>query len=552
MDKLKPILEQKFWIFFALSLIFPLVGWWPETNAKNAEIDKRIAAITASFGTAEKDYSTIANKIWFDEITKVKKVEEERYNVARYYLWDKQRKLQIWPAKYLADRMDGIYSISPENVPKIDKNISKFYRGIYHDEVMKLYNDLKPYKAILKKSKSGPDKLKEEGIIAVRGKERVFPIFNHSGWPKRPPSIKTVWEAQEDLWLLKSIVDAINEMNAGASNISESTIKILVDINFMGGNGRGYKQSKGKSKKVYNADGSLLKKNKNVEQQEQLKLQEQQELRLQNRGKELPLDYSPAEDFGEESGLEIASRSGGRRRGFSFGGNRDDESPVSRKPQGLSKNKKQFRSRAQGDLRYVDNDEKDPFKTRGFQIHLVMDHRKIPQFIEELSKNPWAIRIYRTHIGTSRNSNQFLELLPLSELTLDKSKTKKRRSGGTGFGGFGRREEDSGLQTRKTVKENDKKSGYQLSLTDPYLAEVIISGKFTIYKEPDIIPEEVLNKEKQVAEATQPENEEPHSKDKPDDSQQNEKSSPQDKAGKTQETPENKAKNTKNSVTQLK
>jgi hypothetical protein len=578
MDKLKPIIEQKFWIFFALALIFPLVGWWPETNAKNAEIDKRVAAIDASFGTAEKDYSKTANKIWFDEISKVNKLEENRYNIARYYLWDKQRKLQIWPAKYITDRMEGVYSITPENEQKIDKDIAKFYRTIYHDEAMKLYNKLQPYKATLtkSKSKSNPGKLKEDGIIAVKGQERVFPIFNHAGWFKRPPSIATVWEAQEDLWLLNSIVEAINEMNAGASNISESTIKILADINFLGGKGRGSKQAKGKgkgkNKKRYRDDGTLIKKSENQKEQEKLKLMDQQEIRLQNKGKQLPLGYNPAEDFGVESGLEVISKTGRGGKSFNFsmgGGDRSGRGRSrSRTPQGLNINKKQFRTKAQGNFRYIDNDEKDPFKTRGFQIHLVMDHRKIPQFIEELSKSPWAIRIYRTHVGNSRDTDQFLELLPLSELTIDKSKKKKgakqNKSFTIGSGGFGNREEDREDRTNRAVKETDKKSGYQLSLTNPYLAEVIISGKFTIYKEPDNIPEEVLNKENQVAEAAQPasssneeksenpDNKESQPESKADDSNSGEKPNLQDKPEKTQETPENNSKNTKSSVTQLK
>lgn len=50
MDKLKPILAQKFWILFSMVLIMPMAGYFMTKGKLAAEIDDRLKKLNDSFG----------------------------------------------------------------------------------------------------------------------------------------------------------------------------------------------------------------------------------------------------------------------------------------------------------------------------------------------------------------------------------------------------------------------------------------------------------------------------------------------------------------------
>src|SRR5206468_2601996 len=45
--------------------------------------------------------------------------------------------------------------------------------------------------------------------------------------------------------------------------------------------------------------------------------------------------------------------------------------------------------------RYLDDDETQPFKRRGFYFKVVMDHRKVPDLLAELMNSPYPVEIVR-------------------------------------------------------------------------------------------------------------------------------------------------------------
>lgn len=543
MDKLKPVLEHKFWIFFTLALIIPVVGWWPSANQKNQKITARTQEIEGSFSQANKDVSKLANSKWTNELTKINQEEEKEYKLAHYYLWSEQAKHRVWPDKYLSERFEGVQEMTPEIAAKIDSDSALFYRSNYKQNYVKsLYDSLNPY--IVRRTKS--DTLKEEGIVAIANKERTFPIFDDSDWDYRAPSIQTVWEAQENLWLLKSLVDAINSMNAGSQVITEAPIKAIYDIDFLGGQGRGVvPEGEEKSEKKYDSYGRLIVDKKNNAGEEKEK-QERQDKRFQKLGSDLPLAYNPAEVFGQETTVDSTFRIKQNKKGpkIRFGGDtdaQDDDSSNRRssRTMGVGDYIKDFPKTAQNQHRFVDNDDNEPFRTRGFHMHLLMDHRKIPQFIEELSKSPWAIRIHRCQFQAEKTQKYFENLLSLESMIVEPPRTNQNVSPKRGFS-FGSGDSDNNDEKRANaskVDEQKTKLGYTIALNDPYVAEVYISGKFVIYKKPVQIPEEITNQEKQVAETDQgiPENSEEKtdsdqpegSSDAPDNNQEQTEPSPE-------------------------
>jgi hypothetical protein len=52
---------------------------------------------------------------------------------------------------------------------------------------------------------------------------------------------------------------------------------------------------------------------------------------------------------------------------------------------------------AQSQKRYVDEDPALPFKTRAFKMTVVMDSRKLPEFLDELTNSSWPVTGLRVH-----------------------------------------------------------------------------------------------------------------------------------------------------------
>ena len=57
MEKLRPILKQRYWICFGLALIFVLAGWWNAGSNLAAKISERKSSVEGSFTEAKKGES---------------------------------------------------------------------------------------------------------------------------------------------------------------------------------------------------------------------------------------------------------------------------------------------------------------------------------------------------------------------------------------------------------------------------------------------------------------------------------------------------------------
>ncbi|MEM1062249.1 MAG: hypothetical protein AAGJ97_07970, partial [Planctomycetota bacterium] len=115
--------------------------------------------------------------------------------------------------------------------------------------------------------------------------------------------------------------------------------------------------------------------------------------------------------------------------------------------------------------RYVDDNESEPFKTRAFYIKVVMDHRYLPDFIVELSRSSFPIRIIRVH-QAERNGTIY-----------DSGTTGgSRRSSG------GRSARESGRGGRTGSRIEVGMENVDSALLDPHMADITIAGLMTIYR----------------------------------------------------------------------
>jgi hypothetical protein len=118
-------------------------------------------------------------------------------------------------------------------------------------------------------------------------------------------------------------------------------------------------------------------------------------------------------------------------------------------------------------LRYVEDNEQ--FKTRGFYLELVIDHRYLPQLLAELSNMPWPSRIVRVHqvdhdisdVGGGMTAGGGME-------------GARRSMGPMGFGGASRMQREG----------DTPRPDHTAALANPFLVDCAISGLITLYKPP--------------------------------------------------------------------
>ena len=152
---------------------------------------------------------------------------------------------------------------------------------------------------------------------------------------------------------------------------------------------------------------------------------------------------------------------------------------------------------ATGPKRYIDEDPSLPFKTRGFYMTLIMDHRKIPNLIAELSaseKSAWPIEIVRVQYvrlheddadgrGTGGGYNPSTTG---SEMT---SGSGAAGSGDNTFGAtaaptFSIEGNAGGGAGGATSQGQTAIAALKNAVQDPNMARVAICGIISLYREP--------------------------------------------------------------------
>jgi len=519
MDKLKPILTHKFWILAGVALLLPIVGWYMGTGKVAAEIDTRIAAIN---GLSVPAGNQIPNDDWMTKAKVVQDQRQERLDTAADYLWDAQQEYMTWPPNLRA------YVADKKFLDELGVDAEQRYRGTYNLERENLLKIVDPFR--------WDDKaMKQVGKVAIDPTALATLPLDDSIWATSPPTSKEVWYIQEEMWLLRGLLEAVRVVNeqAGADSIVKTPIKEVRLIQLQGGDmaalaalatgeagleGESMDSSGGSSSGMAHGggmSGGMMSGGMTD---------------LAGQGAAAGgLDFDLAEEVGpntlavaaaegDATGEEMASSGmahsggGGTSSGMAglaamYGGE-----GMASAPNPLLAEK-----------RYVDDDAAAPFKTRAFKMQVVMDHRQIPEFLAELTNSPFPVRILRVHWvelnadprfggGTSYGGEGAMPGIGgrgMSSGGRGMGATGGRgmgsmgggysppgmSSGGRGMGATGGRGVGSGMRSGlpgMTGVEGESGFGgetgqvdlYSQAMSNPYLAEVVVGGLMTIYRSP--------------------------------------------------------------------
>ena len=224
MEKLQPLIKHKYWIIGGVALLLPFIGWWVSTGAVAETIEKRWKELSAlsvpsGSGTANQDY--------IDRIEEVNKVLDERQTKLATRLYEGQKRLHTWPGilpKYMKDK---------KYREPADYQALRLYGRFHLDEIAQMLKDVRQYRQPEPVMEKGKWVIHESGVLEIY--EENIPHVDRARWERNPPTSEEMWDTQEDVWLTRAILEAINDVNADATKISDAPIRMLSKLMLRGG-----------------------------------------------------------------------------------------------------------------------------------------------------------------------------------------------------------------------------------------------------------------------------------------------------------------------------
>jgi hypothetical protein len=223
MDK---VLKYKFWILSGLVLPLALVGFFMANGGIQADTAARVAQLEGvKPPNAQQPNPT------HTEVAKKLADQQERDNNQQLRELDAiQRQWFTWPT-LIGDGLERdatgqlVYrgeKIPPNTLGQISVN----YPDAYKDELLRVWLSVNPVTAS-NLPYSGQTKNKVFCPI------ETLPFHLLTDTPK----IQEIWDAQEDIWLLEMLFTAINTTNQAATNVNDSAIREIMALSLFGGSG---------------------------------------------------------------------------------------------------------------------------------------------------------------------------------------------------------------------------------------------------------------------------------------------------------------------------
>lgn len=488
MDRLEPVLKQKFWILLGLGLILTMSGWYMATSALAKQISDRTSSIESSFKTVQGSSSgEIPNESWAKRLGAINSEQTNSIQGTKLSMWKRQRERMTWP--------DGI--TDPGYRQKFANPQRELFRDSYEDEVRRVWKTVNPF------NKNDGSGIVEYPLI------NVFILLKQKPWDVAPPDSDTMWNVREDLWLLESLFQTITAMNGGMDVARGDACIHQIDRLELRGGGEKLRDNSGGGGGGGgggSAGGSM----------EMMHFATTQGMmgpggagpgapagpRSITEGlKMVSPEFDAAEEFGDDgNAASMQPGGGGGFAGFgmstmlgSAGGSAGGSGAATTAPE---------------IKRYLMTDPNLPYKKRGFYLSVKMDHTKIPQLIAELTANersPWPIEIVRVQMsrlneddstagirqrpgmagaGAMGSALSMLPTGPIGSAAGFNGPDGENPAGANPFNDFANNlKPDSGPDLSNSQHTQAMRAAMENALKDPVMAQVTICGMFTLYKD---------------------------------------------------------------------
>ena len=492
MERLEPILKQKFWILLFFGIVMTFTGWWMATGAMANAISERKTKIEAAENSIPKE--EIPNETWSKRLAVINGIQDTSNRVTNTGLWKRQLAKMTIPEGL--DQTVGYQG-------KFTSDDREIFRVIYPNEVRKVWKMLNPMD------------VDGSGVVNFP-LTSMAKLMNQKPWIISAPKSEVIWDILEDLWLLEGLFQSIAEANGGVeAGRMEACVHQIDKLELRGGGDKlptGGGSSGGGSEGMFGGgfSGGPMGSGGGP---------------MGGPGgggagaagasmTSVSAEFDVREEFGDDG--SGASTTGG---GGGGGG------PMRSGLGGLGAMMGGDSSGGGGSAvaetvvkRYVSDVPGTPYKTRGFYLSVKMDHRRIPQLIAELTANDktvWPVTILRVQMtrlheddsigggsgggyGSSRMTQGYPGAMASGEGgggamgPLGKGAGLKGAFGGsnpaasgnddfaafTSLGSSG----GSGGNAVKSAQLIAAQTLLENTLRDPYMAQVTLCGVFTMYR----------------------------------------------------------------------
>ena len=215
MEKLQPVIKQIFWILFGLALLLVLFGWWSAKGALSTQIEARKTAVDKAFTDAQQDVSLVPNKKWSDGAHTKNELHQKEFGVSAKGLRLEQLSARTYPAG-IRNELNKLKYGSEIKKKTLREQFARLYRKYFYEQI----KVIKPF-------------INGEGLVDVSSAQVTQE--EPSRWRTVRPTSPEIWHAQEDIWLLRSLLDSIAAVNEGAERIDKASIRSLLRLELRGG-----------------------------------------------------------------------------------------------------------------------------------------------------------------------------------------------------------------------------------------------------------------------------------------------------------------------------
>jgi hypothetical protein len=359
MDKLQPLIKQRFWILAALVLPLCIFGYYKANGAMKDATTARVEALETAYKNIPSGDGP--NPTWTEEAKQLNASYKAAVNVELVRVWEDQQARMTWP-------------------PSMQRYVPAEYRGEFPEEAGFTYKD--EYSRLIADLHASVEPItpdpKGKGFSGkVWFDQKLIP--RHVLGTLSVPSEK-IWDAQEDIWYLQLILDAVRNVNRSAENAAKAPVRKIYKIELRGGTGESTVKASGTT---MSGEGTMAGMHGAGAMEMQAEMTGQ---RSGQGGFTAKVAFDPAEEFGTQTkaGESTSTSTSGPAEAMHMAG-----------PGGMG-------GGGRGELlRYIKEDENAKFRERGFYLSVLIDQKKIPDFLVELSNAEWPIRIVRFHVGPS-------------------------------------------------------------------------------------------------------------------------------------------------------
>ncbi len=135
MDKLKPILEQRFWILSGLAIILTFVGWSMGKSSLAAAIQSRRDKLKAAFDSVAGSGAN-PNEKWTQQVAQRNVLQEKELKLSYEQLYLRQQAMKFWP--------EGISEAARADIAKATQTDVEIYRAKYVEHVDQVRQMIQP------------------------------------------------------------------------------------------------------------------------------------------------------------------------------------------------------------------------------------------------------------------------------------------------------------------------------------------------------------------------------------------------------------------------